>query len=277
MSVARVNGVGLYYELTGSGEPLVLVHGSWSDHHNWDRVVGPLAESFCVLTYDRRGHSASERPPDQGSVFEDADDLAALIETLELDPAHIVGNSGGASIILRAASSHAEIFRTLIAHEPPLFSLLAGTEFAPELEKVNKAIGAIVELLESGDHEAAARQFTDTIALGPDAWSTQLTRKMRATFITNAPTFLDEARDPEFTEMDFHALASFNKPALLSSGTASSPIFGQVVDMVAARIPGAERVTIESADHVPHISLPDRYVRLISTFIRNDPLAKPRT
>ncbi|TMK54544.1 MAG: alpha/beta fold hydrolase, partial [Actinobacteria bacterium] len=70
MAIARVNGIELYYEVSGSGEPLVLVHGSWGDHHNWDPVVVPLAESFRVVTYDRRGHSASERSAKQGSVFE---------------------------------------------------------------------------------------------------------------------------------------------------------------------------------------------------------------
>jgi pimeloyl-ACP methyl ester carboxylesterase len=78
--------VELYYELSGSGEPLVLVHGSWGDHHNWDPVVGSLSQSFQVLTFDRRGHSASERPAGQGSVFEDADDLAGLLEELGLTP-----------------------------------------------------------------------------------------------------------------------------------------------------------------------------------------------
>ncbi len=64
MAVANVNGVRLFYEVSGAGEvPLVLVHGSWGSHHNWDRVVPGLAESFRVLTYDRRGHSESERPP----------------------------------------------------------------------------------------------------------------------------------------------------------------------------------------------------------------------
>src|SRR3954470_22236400 len=104
MSTARVNGVELHYELSGSGEPLVLVHGSWGDHHNWDPVVSPLAESFRVLAYDRRGHSASERPTGQGSVFEDADDLAGLIDALDLAPAHVAANSFGAVIALRAAT-----------------------------------------------------------------------------------------------------------------------------------------------------------------------------
>ena len=80
MPAARINGVELYYELTGSGEPLVLVHG-------W------------------RGHSASERPAGQGSVFEDVDDLAGLIDELGLAPAHVAGNSAGAAIVLDALAA----------------------------------------------------------------------------------------------------------------------------------------------------------------------------
>jgi pimeloyl-ACP methyl ester carboxylesterase len=91
---------------------------------------------------------------------------------------------------------------------------------------------------------------------------------MREVFIANAPTFLDETRDPDSPQMDLDALAGFDKPALLTSGTESAPFFGPVVDMIASRMPRAERVTIEGADHAPHISVPDRYVELVTTFAR---------
>jgi hypothetical protein len=85
VNMATVNGVRLYYELNGTREvPLVLVHGSWDSHEDWDLVVPRLADSFQVLTYDRRGHSKSERPTGRGSVREDVADLAALIEHLGL-------------------------------------------------------------------------------------------------------------------------------------------------------------------------------------------------
>src|SRR5579864_7943754 len=89
MPFATINSVELYYEVTGSGEPMVLVHGSWGDHHNWDTVVPPLSKSFQVVTFDRRGHSQSEAGSGEGSFAEDADDLAGLIEQLGLAPAHV--------------------------------------------------------------------------------------------------------------------------------------------------------------------------------------------
>src|ERR687897_2070034 len=119
-----VNGVRLYYELHGSGEPLVLVHGSWGDARNWRFVVPGLAESFRVAVYDRRGHSRSQRPDTQGSVDEDGEDLAALLEALDLAPAHVVTNSYGGDIALRLATRRPEVFCSLSCHEPPLWSLL---------------------------------------------------------------------------------------------------------------------------------------------------------
>jgi pimeloyl-ACP methyl ester carboxylesterase len=265
---STVNGVRLCYELAGSGDPLVLVHGSWVDHHSWDAVVGPLAGSLRVLTYDRRGHGRSERPDGQGSVFEDADDLAALIEALDLAPAHVAGNSFGGVVALRAAARHPHVFRSLIVHEPPLFSLLAGTDLQPALAEVRRRVGAIVTLLERPDNEAAARLFADTMAFGPGAWDSQLTPEVRARFVADAPTFLDECRDADALQIDLEALAGLEMPVLLSSRSESAPFFGPVVDIVASRIRHADRITIDDADHVPHISMPDRYVELVRTFAR---------
>lgn len=271
MPTVRVNGVELFYELKGSGDPLVLVHGSWGDHHNWDRVVPALAKHFQVLTYDRRGHSASERPTGQGSVVEDADDLIALIKELDLAPAHIAGNSGGSIVTLHAAIRHADEFRALIVHEPPLFPLLAGTQSEPAIADVEHRIAAVVDLLERGDDEGGARLFVETIAFGPNAWEQELTPEMRRTFVSNAPTFLDEVREPRGLEIDLNALNHFDHPALATSGTKSAPFFGPVVDRVASSLPRVERITIEGADHVPHISISERYVELVTSFVQKTP------
>ena len=99
-----VNVSRLFYELSGSGDPLVLVHGSWVDHKDWQLVVPSLTKSFRVLTYDRRGHSLSERLLGPGSRREDEEDLAALIEALDLAPARVAAHSFGASIALGLAA-----------------------------------------------------------------------------------------------------------------------------------------------------------------------------
>ena len=160
MSVTQVNGVGLWSETQGtSGPPVVMVHGSWGDHHNWDLVAPRLAETHVVLTYDRRGHSQSERPTSQGSVHEDVADLAGLIEQRDFGPAIVIGNSFGAIISLRLAAQRPELIRSLVVHEPPLVGLIAqDPTMEPIVQAVAARLGGVVELLNKGDMPGAAAE-----------------------------------------------------------------------------------------------------------------------
>ena len=100
----RIGGVELHVEPPiGAGDPLVIVHGGWTDHTAFDAVVGPLARSFRVIRYDRRGHSRSEYGPGPAPRRRDEDDLAELIEAIGSGPVHLVGTSYGATISLALA------------------------------------------------------------------------------------------------------------------------------------------------------------------------------
>jgi pimeloyl-ACP methyl ester carboxylesterase len=267
MAITRINGVRLFWELRGdSGDLLVLVHGSWGNHHNWDSVVPTFERSFRVLTYDRRGHSESERPIGQGHVDEDVADLAALIEHVGRGPAHIAGNSFGAAIVLRLAGKRPELFRSLIAHEPPLFRLLEHEPAAQAaLSAVNERLAAVVRMLESGAYAGAAREFVETIAFGPGVWA-RLPPERQEMFIFNAPTWLDEMRDPESLTITLDALRTFSAPALLTCGGQSRPFFPLVVKQIAAKMPRAVTSTFPGAGHVPHLSHPDEYVARVTSF-----------
>ena len=95
---------------------------------------------------------------------------------------------------------------------------------APMLDEVGKRIGAVVERIASGDDAGAARQFVETVALGPGTWD-QLSPDLQQAFITNAPTFLDEAHDPEQLAFDIAWIGAFHRPSLLTTGDQSLPTF----------------------------------------------------
>lgn len=269
MATANVNGVRLYYELTGEkGPPLVFVHGSWDCHTTWNRVVPHLAKTFRVLTYDRRGHSNSERRPGSGSIHEDTEDLATLMKDLGLVPAWVAGNSFGASIALRLAGQRPELFRGLIGHEPPLYSLLANDPaFSPLLQEVKQTLHAVVERIDAGDHAGAAERFVEIVALGPSSWA-QLPTAVQQMMIENAPTFLEEARDAEQLTFDMEWIRHFSRPALLTLGDQSPPTFRPVVVKLAAALACADIHTFQGAGHIPHASHPDSYVEAILAFTR---------
>jgi len=270
LAVARVNGVNLYYELSGeSGDPMVLIHGSWGDHTNWQAVVPGLSKTFRVLTYDRRGHSKSEKVDSQGSFEEDAEDASSLLSTLKLSPAHVVGNSAGAIIGLKLASRQPSIFRSLTIHEPPLLDLqLSDPPAAAMLKEGKSRAEAAAKVLETGDKAGGARQFVETIAFGPGAWD-KLHLQLKETFVANADTWLDETKDPQALTIDLEALSRFHKPTLLSYGGKSAPFFKPIVEKLASIIPDSKLESYPNDGHVPHISNPSEFVRRVTAFAQS--------
>ncbi|WP_028659591.1 alpha/beta fold hydrolase [Nocardioides insulae] len=261
--------VRIAYAVSGStSPPLVLVHGSWGSHHNWDPVVTALSRHLRVLTYDRRGHSESSAPPGQGSFTEDVADLAALIERLGVGPAWVAGNSSGAVIALQLAAARPDLLRGLVAHEPPLVGLLApGTAEAEAWAARDRGpVAEVGRRIAAGDHAGAAEQFVDEVALGPGSWA-RLPESLRAMMTGNAPTYLDELRDSSWRSLDEQALTGYGGPVLLTGGGQSPAFFAAVLDRLEEFLPHAERHLHPQAGHIPHVTHPEEYVDTLVRFV----------
>jgi pimeloyl-ACP methyl ester carboxylesterase len=195
-------------------------------------------------------------------VHEDVSDLAALIEALDLAPAFVCGNSYGALITLRLAAARSDLVRGIAVHEPPGVPLLSDDPaFASIADAYGQRIAPVRKLLEAEEHAAAADLFVETVALGPGQWA-QLPEPVRQTFIRNAPTYLDELRDPDCLTLDLDALATYAKPALLTQGDQSPPMFAPILDRIAQSLPHAERHLYVGAGHVPHMTHADDYAQV---------------
>jgi pimeloyl-ACP methyl ester carboxylesterase len=265
MPTANVNAVELSYERIGSGESVVLVHGSWTDRRSWDLLVPLLAPRHDVIAVDRRAGN--------GTRADDVADLAALIVGLGGQPVHLVGNSFGASVALHTAATHPELIASVSAHEPPLFGILAAGAAPDDLEALSAAVAAVLRLTEAGANEEAARLFVESVAFGPGAWD-QLPAELRRTFVRNAPTFLDEQRDPDWSTIDLAALARSPVPIQLSRGDTSRLAFRAVIDRLAAAVPHASVVELAGAGHVPHATHPDLLAASLQAFLANHPAAQ---
>lgn len=273
MPTIHVNDVELHYEAQGEGPPLVLVHGGWSSLHNWDTVAPALAESFRVVRYDRRGHGQSSRPTDQGSRQDQENDLAAMIEALDRGPAHVVGTSFGASIAIGLASRRPKVVASVIAHEPPLMSLVADDpKVQAVLSEVQVSIQSVLGRLARGEREEAARQFVEEIALGPGAWE-QLPEPLRQTMIDSGTAFAAEQRDPHWADVDPRDLAGIELPVSLTQGDQSPPWFAGIMTGLATAMDHADLLTFRGAGHAPHLTHPNAYVAAVRGFLAPRALA----
>lgn len=268
MATATVNGIELHYEKRGSGELLVLTHGSWTDGTGWEPAVAYLAERYRVVVWDRRGHSRSPAGHGPGSRAEDAADLAGLIEHLSDEPVHVAGNSYGGNITLTLVTARPDLVHTAAVHEPPLFGLLEGTSdqaLVAELSAQAAELAVVADLIRSGDHGAAAEHFIERVALGPGTWR-QLPPPLRAVLEANAPTFLDELADETALSIDTAALATTTVPLLLTHGTESPRLFPPVIGELARLVPTAQVEVLEGAGHIPHATHPEAWASVLTGF-----------
>lgn len=100
MPTLQVNDTELYYEITGTGEPLLLIHGHGSSTRDWAFQVDYFAGKYQVITFDVRGCGRSAKPKGPYSLRLFAGDAAALLQKLNVAPAHVVGISMGGMIAL---------------------------------------------------------------------------------------------------------------------------------------------------------------------------------
>jgi pimeloyl-ACP methyl ester carboxylesterase len=268
LATAVVNDVRLAYEIRGKGNiPLVMVHGGFESRRTWDWVVPHLADSFRVLTYDQRGYGESERPSGQAGIREHVGDLAALIEHLGLAPAWVAGQSSGGNIVVRLAAERPDLLRGIIAHEPTFPSLLADDPAtAPMIEGFPQLLAAVSERLASGDQSGAAEQFVEE-GLGEGLWA-KFPPEFRQDVIENTPPSLDGANDPELFAFDLEWIRGFTRPALLTLGDQTAPMFPPIITKLGEAMPSAEVQEITGAGHPIQAEQPEDFAEAINAFVR---------
>lgn len=150
MPTVSLDGVKLYYEERGGGEPLALVPGFGTGAWIWYRQVAAFAERFRTIVYDPRGVARSEGRDEPFEMRRHADDLAALLEALGVESAHVLGASFGGFVAQEFALHYPERTRSLIlcctsfggaGHVPPsaeTLSAIASTKGLNSEERVRE-------------------------------------------------------------------------------------------------------------------------------------------
>jgi len=105
---AEVNGVNLWYQVSGKGEPVVQIHGAGFGHFNFAPASPELSKHFKVVDYDMRGYGQSDRPVQDYDMEVWADDLAGLMDALDIPEAHVHGTSMGGMIAIVFAAKYPE-------------------------------------------------------------------------------------------------------------------------------------------------------------------------
>lgn len=261
-SIISADGTRIAFERTGSGPPLVLVHGTSADHTRWEPIRPELAEHFTVYALDRRGRGESGDAPEY-ALEREFEDVAAVVESIDA-PVVLLGHSYGALCSLEAALRTDNV-RTLVLYEPP-FPVGDHRIYDPEV------LAEIEARLDDGRDEQALTVFLQRVAGLPPAELDALRAAPNwPGRVAAAHTVYRETKAPAEYEFDPARFAGLTTPTLLLSGSESAPFLRDATASLHEALPDSRVVVLEGLAHAAMNTAPDRFLEEVLSFLQVSP------
>jgi pimeloyl-ACP methyl ester carboxylesterase len=243
------------FDKAGSGPPLVLVHGAFSDHRtNWEFVQPLWARDFTTYAVARPGRGDTPAAPNR-ALEDDRRDVLAVIETIG-EPVHLLGHSFGAHVALAAAALAPDRVRKLVIYEAPWTSLIP------------PAMAIRLEL------SAAAREwdtftttfFRDVLNVPARELDSMRPTPLWPPMIADAPASHADLRALRRYRFRPDAFFDLDIPVLLQIGT-ESPRHLYATDALRAVLPNARIGALQGQAHEGMTSAPHQYAKSVCSFL----------
>jgi pimeloyl-ACP methyl ester carboxylesterase len=264
---AKVNGINLYYEVHGQGEPLVMIMGFAGSSGGWIFQRREFQKYFQVITFDNRGVGRSDKPRGPYTIRMMAEDTIGLMDYLGIEKANILGVSMGGYIAQELAINHPERVRKLVlgctyacqdeigGHSPEYYRGMGLAEGCPadDLRKV-----PIAKVLRA--------EF-------PLAFNSRLYKICTSPFMgIYARLMATEGVAAQFQAIVGHdtlqRLQMIQAPTLVMTGTGDRIIKPGSSEVLAKMIPNAKLVKIEGGPHAVFVGMRKRFNREVLDFLR---------
>ena len=248
------------FRQSGSGRPLVLLHGGLGDSRDWRPQLDDLASDFTVVAWDAPGCGQSFDPPETWTMPDYADCLAGFIRALDQNRPHMLGLSWGGGLAIQLFARHPALSRSLV-----LASAYAGWAGSLPPEEVQAR-------LSRGLREAALppEQFVQGYL------DSLLNESASPELIEEALTIMRDVRPAgmapmlrAFAQCDLRrVLPTIDVPVLLLYGDCDVRAPRSVADALHRQIPGSRLVMMTGLGHVTNIEAPERFNAEVRTFLR---------
>lgn len=249
-----VNGASIAYDEEGTGSPVVLLHAGIADRRMWRGQISALAARHRVIVPDLRGYGDSELPP---TPFTHHDDVAGLLDALDLPRAALVGCSFGGAVAIDTALAHPDRVSALALFD----TAVSGNEWSDE---ANDLWDDLVGEVDPDDFVAGAAGEVRFWVVGPgrqpedvDPALITFTQEMDQRALA-AELALGAVEVGELAPPAIDRLGELTVPVLVTAGAADVPDIRRLADRIAAEVPGAVRLPdIPDAAHLLPLERPE--------------------
>jgi pimeloyl-ACP methyl ester carboxylesterase len=260
---AQVSGARLYYEVTGGGETLVLIHAGIADARMWDGQSEAFATRYRVIRYDMRGFGVTAVT--ESAQYSHHQDLRGLLDSLAIERVSLLGCSMGGATAIDFALAFPERTRALVLVGPAVGG------FEPEVDPPEE-LDELVAADEAQDFgrmsELEVEIWVDGPHRGPDAVDRgvrDLVREMNLIALQNEASGLGEERPLEPPAVD--RLGEIRVPTLVVVGDLDRPEIVASADLLEERLPDARKVVMPGTAHLPSMERPGDFNRIVLEFL----------
>lgn len=255
-----VDGGRLRLHTSGSGSPILLLHGWPLDHRIFEPQVRFLEKSFRVTAFDRRGFGRSEAPPD---LARELDDIDRILEALRVETVHLLGMSQGARIALRFAVTWPGSIRSLILQAPAIDGLVLDQ---PDSERI--PIEELAALARAGQLDEVRRRWLAHPMMRLGSGDEQLQQAVEKIIHDYEGKDLVESPLPTTgSQHDVLALISrLNRPCLILTGRHDTAARREHARRLRESLPRAREVVFRNSGHLSNLTEPEAYNREVAAF-----------
>ena len=259
---AEVNGTKLYYEIAGSGDPIVLIHGWSFDTRCWDDQFAAFARDYRVLRYDLRGFGKSALP-DTIQSYSHTDDLIALLDFLDLERVHVLGHSFGGRIAIDFTLNYPE--RTITLLLPDAAMDVTGLELSEELADW---IGNTWQTGRESGIEQAKEIWIKGSPLAPAMQNPNAAKKVKQ-MIDDYSGWHWKNNDPYvgITPYPPERLIKIKAPSLIIVGGLNPQFYFRAAEIQKEHIPNSEMVVLPGVGHALNIENPEEFNEIVLGFL----------
>jgi 3-oxoadipate enol-lactonase len=240
----------LWYEVSGSGRPALLLHQGIVDSRSWEPFLPHVRDRLQAIRYDQRGFG---RSPLWDGPYSPVEDLVSVLDTVDVTQAALVGASRGGEIAIEAALEQPERVSALVLVASAVTGHPLQIEGTPEQEA-------------RWDEAEAAGDTAALAELDMEIWAPMgADDALRAMFLDNAA--VSNAEDPALEQRAVERLGEIAVPTLVVTGGRDVAAIAGVAELLLREIPGSIHAVIEDADHMVQWRAPEELAHLVLSFL----------
>lgn len=260
---AEVNNTLLYYEVAGSGEPIIFLHGFTLDTRMWDEQFNYFAKEYRVIRYDLRGFGRSAVPTEES--FAPIDDLKAILDHLQIKHAHLVGLSMGGAVAIDFTLTYPQYVKSLIL----LDTVLGGFDWSPE----GSARDGLVWQEAKKGGIPAAKESWQTHPLFIPAFQNPKSAEPLSQILDDYSGwhFVNHAHQINLDPPASKRLNEIQAPTLAIVGALDLPDFIHITEFIGEIIPAARKVSIANTGHMSNMEAADEVNATMYEFLKSLP------